>query len=373
MDNIKDRINGYISDCGFDTSTLDEADYQYFAKPSYEQYLLFNNAKLKRADRVPTYLEENFEAAVKRCAENADIFSKCAFAFTTDYHTRDNSMSEIPMLRYLGKNNVINKVFCGGDFAYAFGSKELLLVDIALSMDAVKVINKAVPFYITRGNHDFTIKFSREPDAGGYTMPYEKACEIIMSNQPNDIIAEKDCIYYYTDDSENKIRYIVLDTLTKVQSGEDTPWGTSYGFDDAQKDWLINNALNINEDGWTVIVFGHVPCVKELPSYSDRLDTLAEVLKDFKNKRKGKHADFTNAKAEFSAYICGHSHKDRAVVEDNTLFISTASSAYYSDDGVMRIIGDESEVLFDVFFVNTKDKKLKTVRFGCGNDREFDY
>ena len=54
---------------------------------------------------------------------------------------------------------------------------------------------------------------------------------------------------------------------------------------------------------------------------------LTALLKDFKKRRAGELADFTGAKAELVAYLCGHSHVDSDAVEDNVLFVSTSSSA----------------------------------------------
>lgn len=375
---IKGKIRDFFDRFGFVTENME--NIECWENQPYNVYVSFQGEKLERADKLQPYLKSEFEKSVKKCKEVLAQYHDGSFAFTTDQHIHANALTDIPMLKGLAENGIIDKVFCGGDFVWAFGSKESMLVDAALSMEAVKAVNSSLPMYIARGNHDFTVRYTSETDsngdysADGYTLPYSKTCEIIMSHQPENIKANDNCMYYYTDNEKEKIRYIVLDTQSKNHAVEDTPWGVIDGFDKQQRDWLVNDALQLPyNDEWTVIAFGHIPCVEPISSYCDSLDELAGILKDFKNKRKGKYADFTKTNAEFAAYICGHNHQDRAVVEDGTLFISTGCSAYCPDDGIDRTIESENEVLFDVFFIDKAEKKIKTVRVGAGADREFRY
>ncbi|MEE0897377.1 MAG: metallophosphoesterase [Acutalibacteraceae bacterium] len=375
---IKERIRNFFIRFGFSTENME--DIECWEYPSFNDYITFQGEKFEKAEKVQPYLENKLNESVNKCKEAYKQYSDGSFAFTTDVHIHANTLTEIPMLKYLAENRIIDKAFCGGDFVWAFGTKEFMLVDAALSMEYVKAINTVLPFYITRGNHDFTVRYTSERNCEGdyigegYTLPFNKTCEIIMSHQPKNIKANHNCMYFYTDNETEKIRYIVLDTHSKNHAAENTPWGIAYGFDKEQLDWLVNDALQLPyKDEWTVIVFGHIPCVESLPDSDSVLGELAEVLKDFKNKRKGKYADFTNSKGEFAAYICGHNHKDASVVEDGTLFISTGCSSYCPDDGIDRTVGSENEVLFDVFLINKTDKKIKAVRFGAGSDREFSY
>ena len=103
------------------------------------------------------------------------------------------------------------------------------------------------------------------------------------------------------------------------------------------------------------------------------LDRLTALLKDFKNRRAGELADFTGAKAELVAYLCGHSHVDSDAVEDNVLFVSTSSSACLQDDVWKREWGKASEELLDLFLLDRTARRLDAIRLGAGESRTFRY
>ena len=329
--------------------------------------------KFERVRAVPEYFKKHLSGLIHRCNTEIPAGEGGAFVFITDIHLYENPMSNIPLMREIGKNAPVNKVFCGGDFPWAFSSKEECLTDCYVSLELLSKVKEYMDLYIVRGNHDITARETRQSETG-YTMPYDATRELIMSYQSEGAQAPDDAMYFYVDDESEKIRYIAVDTCAKHDTPENTYWGIDYGIDEEQLRWLTEQALRIeNGEGWSVVVLGHVPCVPALPSHSDKLEPLAEILKDFKNKRKGKYGDFSDVQAEFVAYICGHNHHDCHCVEDNTLFISTGSSARLYDDCWDREKGTILEELFDIFIVDKKNKKLKALRAGAGESREFDY
>ena len=315
---------------------------------------------------IPEYFKEQIQSKI----DTYNKLNACGFIYETDFHTKYNSMLSPVISKEIADKTNIGYFFSGGDFPYAFGTKEECIEDTKDGIEALKTVKDSLNLFIVRGNHEITIKSAGET---GYTAPYELTQKLIMEANSDGAMAYKDKVYYYVDDDTNKIRYICTDTCDAPQKAEDEYWGVNYGFSDEQIQWLINTALHLPNDEWYVVVMGHVPCVAGIIGYEDVLSPLATVLKDYKNKRNGEYADFTDYKGNFVAYICGHNHKDLHSVEDNTLFISTGCSPIFNDDVWKREENNISEILFDVFTIDKNEKKLYAIRIGAGADREFEF
>ena len=315
---------------------------------------------------IPEYFKEHLQ-------EKIDIYNglnACGFLYETDFHTKYNSMLSPLISKELADKTNINHFLVGGDFPYAFGTREECIADTVDAIEALKTVKDKVKLFIVKGNHDITIKTTKD---SGYTASYEMTQKLLTEANSEGAMVYEDRMYYYVDDEKNKIRYICTDTCDAPQKSEDDYWGVEYGFSDTQAKWLCDIALNVPGDDWYVIATGHVPCVKGIIGFEEVLSPLAEILKDYRNKRKGKYADFTNYKGNFVAYICGHNHKDLSDVEDNTLFVSTGTSPIFNDDIWKREEGNITEILLDIFAVNKEKRKLYAVRIGAGKDREFDF
>lgn len=326
----------------------------------------------ENARRVPEYLSGSLDAAAARLSQQRH---DAAFAFVTDTHIHAGSMSCVSLLRALAERCGLERVFCGGDFPWAFGSREDCLRDARESLELLGSLRKDMDVYLARGNHDFTIRTSWE-DTSGYTMPYAQTAQLLSEYTSLDVCRPGQETYYYVDDAAKRVRWIVLDTCLKADSPETQSWGVKYGFDEAQAKWLAEEALRFADggEGWAVFAVGHVPC-GPLP-YAETmggLDRLTALLKDFKNRRAGELADFTGAKAELVAYLCGHSHVDSDAVEDNVLFVSTSSSACLQDDVWKREWGKASEELLDLFLLDRTARRLDAIRLGAGESRTFRY
>lgn len=295
------------------------------------------------------------------------------FIFITDFHFQDNDKISPILIREIGKRTDINKVFCGGDFPYAFGSKNDCIDDTVMSLELLSKVKDKMELYIARGNHDCTIRESSASTVG-YTAPYNEVHKLLMGYNSAGTYGPKGKNYYYVDDNAHKIRYVVVDT-SEIHKNEEQFWGILPGMCEEQLEWLATQALVMGDEGvgWSVIVIGHIPCDDGLADYCNELDDLANILKAYRNKTICKYGDFSNEKAEFVAYLCGHNHQDMDVQTDNTLFISTGCDAVYQDDIWGRVPGKISGVLFDIFIIDKEKKVLKTIRVGAGGNRMFSY
>ncbi len=357
-----------------------------YSESEVESISATHSDKLYANSAVPDFYEDHISEVENKINDKlSKIENGGSFIFLTDVHIYSNQMLSVPLVQHITQNTSVNEVFCGGDLLGAYStpgvtnSKEKSIVEAIATLELYSQLQKDADFYYVRGNHDFTIRDIQADNKTrydtGYTLPYKDTVDLAMSYQGDGaVIPDDEALYFYVDDSEQKIRYIVVDTHTRNHASEDTYWGVYSGLDPEQKDWLINTALQLEDgEGWSVVIFGHIPCAEGQNSYSSKLNTLADIIKDFNNKRAGAEWDFTDAKAEFVAYICGHSHVDEHIYVDDTLFISTGSSAKYKDDVWERPANDVGQDLFDVFVID-KDKKILTaIRIGAGEDREFNY
>lgn len=321
---------------------------------------------------IPDYFFPHIDEAVRRFN---DLPHNASFFFTTDVHYRDNAHVAVPLIAYFAEKTDVKKLFSGGDYPFAFGAKEECISDTKKSLDYLAEVKPLMDFYSVRGNHDITIKFSREEQAG-YTYPKSETNALILSkNSPVTAqMPEEAC--FFVDYPEEKIRYVAVNTSDSQSDDCNRFWGVHYSIGAAQLKWIAENAFSFPEggDGWLVIVIGHIPCIEQLDAEgAPKVRELANLLADFKNKRKGKYGDFIGCKAELAAYLCGHIHADVSAVQDGVLHISTGSEAYYHDDIWERKLGTVSETLFDVFTIDRSKRKIHAVRVGAGKDRVFDY
>ncbi len=366
-------------------SDLDSMGITY-SKEEIEAIAKDHNEKFYPNNEVPAFYKDHVIEVEKKINDKlALIENGDAFVFTTDVHIHSNKMASVPLIKHIAQNTSVDKTFCGGDLLGAYStpgktnSKEKGLFEGIATLSLMSQIKQDADFYYVRGNHDFTVRDIQADNKTrydtGYTLPYAETVDLVMPYQSSGaVVPDDEALYFYVDNAEQKVRYIVVDTHTRNHASEETYWGVYSGLDPEQKDWLINTALSFEDgEGWSVVIFGHIPCVEEQNSYSSNLKTLGDIIKDFNNKRAGAEWDFTDSKAEFVAYICGHNHIDEHVYVDNTLFISTGSSAKYKDDVWERPANDVGQDLFDVFVIDKDNKTLTAIRVGAGEDREFNY
>jgi predicted phosphodiesterase len=320
---------------------------------------------------IPQYFIQPLDEAINRYKK---IRRDASFFFVTDTHYRDCAHVATPLIKAFAAKTDVRKLFSGGDYAFAFGPKEECIADTEKSLDYLSEVKPEIDFFSARGNHDITIKFSREENAG-YTYPKDFTNKLILSkNSPVTAIMPGEACFY-VDYPEEKTRYVVVNTSDTQSDDCNKFWGVHYSITRPQLEWIAKNAFNLEDKpDWSVIVFGHIPCSETIdPVGAPPLKPLNTLLAAFKNRRACKYGNFENAKGDLVAYICGHNHADKSTTEDGVLHISTGSEAYYHDDIWQRVLGTESETIIDVFALDKKERKLYAVRIGAGKDRVFDY
>ena len=259
---------------------------------------------------------------------------------------------------------------------------------------------------VALGNHDGTWGDS----AGYYRHQFtsERMWQTFFRGQALDFrrVFSEDGLYFYVDNVPQKMRFIVLNSHFGGAYAEDVNgyavnnrFATScYG--SKQLDWLARVALDMPE-GYGAIITSHVP-PKTLNAsgvaYTVDYRLLCGIINAYCNRSaydgsftegvdgwsNGKiSVDFTNAKGEIIAMLCGHIHCD--TVDTGTLacpLITVISAGApvnpenLSDGDTPPVRypwGTDKETSFDVVTVNRAKRRIYCTRVGAGEDREIGY
>jgi len=206
---------------------------------------------------------------------------------------------------------------------------------------------------------------------------------------------ENSTLYYYVDDEETKMRYICLDSgdvpYMFTEDGK-LKYKAQHEFAMSQKqvDWLINDALKIEEEGWGIVVTTHYVPYPEAEKGKEKANRYMSILTDILDAYKsgGKisadyyEGDYKNhVEADFSGYkkndviavLAGDRHTDRLEYSEGGIpHIFTGNSVtYYSQ--AARKDGDKRELLYDVLTIDRGERKIYVTRVGAGENREATY
>jgi 3',5'-cyclic AMP phosphodiesterase CpdA len=220
--------------------------------------------------------------------------------------------------------------------------------------------------YTASGNHDYMIQATYGDVFYSQNMFAENA--VFGSDNKN---------YYYVDNPQQKIRYIILSTYGTENGNVIEIMGDTH-FDEAQFTWFTSNALNAPSD-YSIIVFTH---------HFYGINTDESVSLDLGEKR---YVDAINSHNSVSdekviAVFCGHVHRDRIInlsseqavyqstVRDNSTVpcITTTCDKNVPYAGIIndmnikdRTAGTVREQAFDVMVIDKTNKNIKCIRIGC--------
>ena len=186
-------------------------------------------------------------------------------------------------------------------------------------------------------------------------------------------------------DNIHRIRFIVLNSLyftPKYNSDSSISNGGNYGFGQDQLDWLINNALYFEDEGWGVIFIAHSPLSNQGDSNLRDAHILRGILSAYLERgfyedhlldQESVHVevDFQDAiTADIIGWFSGHTHTDSIT----TLEMAADPELYSLPLNVVTIASDGNSG-HAIDFV-TVDKDMRTVfltRLGSGENRSFTY
>jgi hypothetical protein len=252
----------------------------------------------------------------------------------------------------------------------------------------------------TQGNHD-----GSWGTVNGVTYSYQSTQEKIndwiyrkMTTTDNHIFGG-DGSYYYVDDTVNKIRIIMLNSLWSG-STVDYPNTKEYsrqhywGYGQAQLDWLCSTALNVGND-WLIIIGTHIPPTSSYKSNTREYDIIRGILSAYENKTsysgsytknagRGEgdwanvsvNVNFSSAKGKIIGFFAGHCHKDQIITDDlpfPVITITADANIPYDSTEETRVFGTDNEHAIDFVTVNRVEESVTLTRLGVGSSRAYSY
>ena len=338
----------YVKISASSRSAAETNPSDFIAAGGYGQYIVtpqevIDGAKMSIGEQsIPSYYRSHMDSKAERinqlaktCAGTGDVY-----IFITDEHWGQyNSKKSTALINYIYNNCHINRLFAGGD------------TDNNGNSAYCNALRSAFPgkIYHVVGNHEW---FSPSDGQDLYYM---------MDMYNNDQIGNPVQHYYYVDNFQQSIRYIILNAFVR-ENGSSI---VTSGYTAEQLNWLVNTALNVNA-GWDIIVFTHwignngAGGVEGITNFRNALDAFNR----------------TSQSGKILAIIQGHGHYDAVF---HTLggipIILTTCDKYlpWIDSGVdkepwitqNRHVGTTSEQAFDVFILNRVNDTINAIRIGA--------
>ena len=376
---------------------------QYLA----DNYLFPNIGKYKSKYNLPDYWEDYLEQKISQINELKQSLGNDAFSFVsiTDIHESQN----------LGKNSgkIAKEIMDNCDIKYTLilgdvvtrgclnSSEEMEESFVKAEDILVPIRDKALQI---KGNHDGAWGYD-PPNTYQYQFSNELIYKYIYSNvkKINGTHFSPENEAYYIDDTENKVRYIMLNSHHNDElkssdgSAVHNPFRV-FRFGQKQIDWLALTALDVPE-GYSIIVASHVPIYvaylnswggengenvlvrKLLNAYNKKTHFNYSFDGEFENDNVNIDADFSNAKGKVLATFSGHIHYDSAISCNGIMTITTRCDAreenrdgnqYTTKDDYLyneRVKGTVTEQSFDVITVSPSQNKVYCTKIGAGEDR----
>lgn len=187
---------------------------------------------------------------------------------------------------------------------------------------------------------------------------------------------------YYVDFPDFKIRMFCLDSNHYYDDEHPSPHGYYecwwYGYQDSTVTWLLDQLALVPSD-WSVIICSHLS-----PIQGHNLDNVNYI-----NMTSIAQAiqDFIDGGGNYICTLYGHNHADwSAETPWLEVCFNSQKCTYVSDENeypeseIMpglhhpkRVAGTATEDSWSIVIVQPKSRKVKAIRFGAGEDREFSY
>lgn len=327
---------------------------------------------------IPEYYRDYMSQKEKEILENIDSFNSFAFAFITDIHIQRNTKHSPALMRRIKTSCAIKTILGGGDWQTAWNSDEQGKNAIVDDMIEIRNLFFDLPMIKTIGNHEWAYGGNNQYNIStdeAYNIYYrsdeEKAkSEIVYSENGNGT-------YFYSDDKTNKIRYISVNCMDYADDLDISKYNKEWYFSISEEQiaWL-KSSLNLPSNDWLCVVFSHVPLwtSSERPFGTSTLVVNAEKIGKVISGYTSKTEEFSAHKGTLVCWLAGHTHRDALIEWHGTHMVVTNADCFIRGEGAQtRTLGTTSEQCFDVFCINKKERNVKIVRIGAGENREFAY
>lgn len=327
---------------------------------------------------MPEYYRDYMSQKEKEILENIVSFNSFAFAFITDIHIQRNTKHSPALMRRIKTSCAIKTILGGGDWQTAWNTDDQGKNAIVDDMIEIRNLFFDVPMIKTIGNHEWAYGGNNQYNIStdeAYNIYYrsdeEKAkSEIVYPENGNGT-------YFYSDDKTNKIRYISVNCMDYADDLDISKYNKEWYFSisEEQISWL-KSSLNLPSNDWLCVVFSHVPLwtPSERPFGTSTLVVNAEKIGNVISGYTSKTEEFSAHKGTLVCWLAGHEHRDALIEWHGTHMVVTNGDCFIREEGAQtRTLGTTSEQCFDIFCINKKERNVKIVRIGAGENREFAY
>lgn len=237
-------------------------------------------------------------------------------------------------------------------------------------------------FYYTPGNHDDnryinSDKIKASESAYDYTPGQVFSYYIAKGNHNVIYNIDNNGLDFYVNYDQFKIRMFFIDSnyynLDSSVSDYTYTKAWWYGYADSTVTWLQNQLALVPND-WSVIICSHMSPIKE--HNEDNVNYLNFI--NVKNVIQS----FVNNGGNYIATIYGHTHGDWSATEPWLEFgvacqkCENYNSTIANMPGIIfptRTAGTYTEDCWNVVLILPKSRKIKVIRFGAGDDKEYSY
>lgn len=355
---------------------------------------------------LPSYWETALDTAVTTAQAKQNLAgNKCVnFVMLSDMHV---DVGTVDYVKYIGdiaqsaceKLNVPIVAMLGDHVTASIGES---VSDMAANGVACMDILSNIPVQRLAnvlGNHDIN-------GGTGYltSLTQQQIYNILLRKGAQDLrrVYDSDGRYFYIDNNPQKTRFICLYTNwwdASILSGNTVSlrYQDSFGYGQAQLDFLISALSDVGE-GWNIVILQHTPpCVFSSGVYNWRdVAVFRGIINAYKARKTytGSYTgtsdwmdvsvtcDFTAAKGDLIAIFCGHRHQDEIYAEGSTatgvnvpvITVTCAANSPYGTNPPTRTVGTASETALDIVTIDTENHNIYMTRIGSiGADRETTY
>lgn len=267
---------------------------------------------------------------------NKNNSHKISFILLSDTHGRWNDNNSQNIIRYLLKYSKADKLFWLGDMvaqSWEQGSFEEFDNYFASLSGVVDQI------YMTIGNHETYYNIT----------DLSHLSNAVLSGKTN-IHGDISNFYYYFDDTDHKIRYLVLNTSDEISDNY---------VSSTQIEWIKSSVQELTED-WFVALFSHIP----LYGGSGSSEQSAEVV-----------AALEITKATIIGHFCGHTHKDDHIQIDKRLHEIWIEKDFSNAAGTTpeRVSGTYTEHSVSIVTVDLKNRTVDVNKIGYGKNMAYEF
>ena len=310
-----------------------------------------------KGETLPSYWSAYMPAKIAEIQEKDTTIGNHgdSFVFITDVHWNGNAKNSPALIHDVLDNSNVSRVFHGGDICNDDATRLLALTEMRDFLYRFKDVD----FTTITGNHDWNDNGKTDSDPTKYLSDDDIYSVMFKFNEK--VIDTEGKRYFYKDNITQKIRYIFIDTgHTRALLANDAE----------QQAWIAD-ILTATESGWKIVIFTHMYWgsldSNNVPILMGGGTTLNNIIDSV----------YSEMQAEIIAIVIGHTHYDYAEKSPQGFWrIATGTDDYARSNLAISstmIKGTTTEQLFDVYHIDTLNKKIYLTRIGAGLDREFEF